>query len=857
MKAIIADNDYVYLDTVTPTVEVEIVKLLSAKAKGAQYIDTTQATWDGWYRKYYKTEQKFARPLLSDVAALCKRLNIKLDIQDARGPAVPLDASKINKTMLPGITLEDYQVRTLEAICGNEVGIIKSPTGSGKCLGRGTPVMMYDGSIKNVEDIKVGDVLMGDDSGPRNVLSCCTGMEQLFKIKQKSGDDYIVNKSHVLSLSLTPERIGDKHKYFDMPLADYLVSNKTFKHRAKGYKVGVSFPSKEVPIDPYLLGLWLGDGIAADTRICVNRDDVEIIDYLNQYCVDNKYVLVKYAQKSYMDEYAIRLYESIHNPIDGFDQRTEKNKLKQALISLNLIRNKHVPDLYKQNSEEVRLALLAGFIDADGHAEFDRDTAVIVHRDNILAAGIVYIARTLGFKTTYRVRKKRCTTTGFEGDYAAITLSGNLDRIPTKLARKKFQPRKINKNHMVCGIKVEPVGVGEYFGFEIDGNRRFLLGDCTVTHNTELMAAIAGVYGKTTVIIADIRVVIEQIKERLELRDVAGDDGIGLFYGGATPSGQKIIVGSIQSLTTPPVSLNRISPKIYKARMKRARLFQEIVKRAGLLMVDECDKAVSKPYKQLFKFHFKGRYKFGFSATPFDPDKPVENLVLREHLGPIISEIGRDEVQETGRIIPIKFYMMAEGEDGDKNDARTFDIAEREIIVDNDKFHSRVAKIVSAFPDDGTLILIDTTNVEDLGFKLEQKIPGSKFIYGKTSKSQRNKAIEQFEKRELKCLIGGKILKRGLDLRGGAENLIIIGGGKLYSNFDQKIGRAVRCNARGKARVFSFYFVNNKYLYLHSRKQLKALVGMGYYSEVVFSDARISGEDLIKARFRRPKPKKQ
>lgn len=373
---------------------------------------------------------------------------------------------------------------------------------------------------------------------------------------------------------------------------------------------------------------------------------------------------------------------------------------------------------------------------------------------------------------------------------------------------------------------------------------------------TEIMAAVAKLYGRATVIISDIRVVIEQIKERMDLRDViGGNQEVGLFYGGATPSGQKVIVGSIQSLTTPPISLKKKNKQMYAARMRHARQFQKIVKASGLLMVDECDKAVSKPYRALFRFFFKGRHKYGFSATPFDPDKPVENLILEEHMGPVIYEVPRGAVQATGRIIPIVFYAIVIEPDDPKirPDSRAFDIAEREDMIEGEQLHEAVLKICRAFPDEGTLILVDTSNIEDLGKALEDKIPNSKFIYGKTTKTQRRKYIKAFEDRELKVLIGGKILKRGLDLKGGAENLIMIGGGKLFSNFDQKIGRAVRVNKRGWARVFNFFIRTNKYLYEHSRKQLKALVEMGYESKVVFKHATVDGAKFVKSRFRRPK----
>lgn len=372
----------------------------------------------------------------------------------------------------------------------------------------------------------------------------------------------------------------------------------------------------------------------------------------------------------------------------------------------------------------------------------------------------------------------------------------------------------------------------------------------TGSGKTELAAGIVKLFQCSTVIIAEQRVVIEQIRERLQLRDIFD---VGMFYGGETPTGQKVIVGSIQSLTTPPESYKRKRPQEYAQRLKHARQFQEIVKKAELLLVDEVDRAVSKPYRMLFKHWFNGRRKYGFSATPFDTKRPVQNLILKEHIGSIIYEVERKVVEDLGRIIPIKFNMIVIGEDGHKDDKTTFDIAEREQLIDNVEFHQLVAKIVKGFPDDNTMILVDTLNVEDLGHALEKEIPESVFIYGKTSKGVRQKYLKMFEQRELKCLIGGKILKRGLDIRGGIDNLILCGGGQLWSNLEQSLGRSLRVNKRGWARVFGFLFLNNHYLYKHGREQLKAVVDMGYKSSVVFKDVIVDGEQFVKSRFRKPK----
>jgi hypothetical protein len=72
--------------------------------------------------------------------------------------------------------------------------------GSGKCHAKGTPIMMFDGSIQLVENIKVGDDLMGDDSKPRKVLSLANGRDKMYDIIQSYGDTYRVNEEHILCL---------------------------------------------------------------------------------------------------------------------------------------------------------------------------------------------------------------------------------------------------------------------------------------------------------------------------------------------------------------------------------------------------------------------------------------------------------------------------------------------------------------------------------------------------------------------------------------------------------------------------------------------------------------------------------
>jgi hypothetical protein len=111
-------------------------------------------------------------------------------------------------------------------------GILEVPCGKGKCLAKGTPILMYDSSIKLVEDVVVGDVLMGDDHTPRRVMTLARGREQMVKIKEcGTTRSYTVNRSHILSLR--HKRSG---KVVDMTIDNYLYdTNKWVGYRIANY----------------------------------------------------------------------------------------------------------------------------------------------------------------------------------------------------------------------------------------------------------------------------------------------------------------------------------------------------------------------------------------------------------------------------------------------------------------------------------------------------------------------------------------------------------------------------------------------------------------------------------------------
>ena len=358
--------------------------------------------------------------------------------------------------------------------------IIAARPAMGKCLGRGTKVVMFDGTLKNVEDIEVGDQLMGDDSTPRNVLSLAHGREKMYWIRQNKGIDYRVNESHILSLKRS--RNEGKHKHGDIcniSVKEYNKKSKKFHSNYKGYKVGIEFQEQHLEIDPYFLGIWLGDGTSSNVAIATQ--DKEIVSYLNEYAQ----TLQLQVTKSHKNKEKCPMYSITSGQRGGYYK--DDNSLQTRLRRLNVLDNKHIPHHYLQNSRKNRLQLLAGLLDSDGYYDASCNVFEIVQKDKKLIKEIKFLADSLGFRVSFKTKIARIKSIGYECEVYRLRIVGELDAIPTKIKRKQARPLKAKRDVRHTGIKVEYDKVDDYYGFTIDGNHLFLLEDMTVTHNTSFI----------------------------------------------------------------------------------------------------------------------------------------------------------------------------------------------------------------------------------------------------------------------------------------------------------------------------------------------------------------------------------
>jgi DNA gyrase/topoisomerase IV subunit B len=478
------------------------------------------------------------------------------------------------------------------------------PIGQFGCLSPDTPIIMWDGSTKRADEIKQGDKLIGDDGSDRTVLNITEGEDEMYKIDVEDGNTYTVNSQHILTLyfknnnkiywkessgsyrlryfngtkikevaigcnqrktkldnhfnksTITKEEAYNKilkiqndnielYKScdtIDIKLVDYLKLSKTNKEDL--YMISntacIDWEYKEVPIDPYILGIWLGDGkhdgsgyTSIDEELI--KEFVLYADTINcemmHHTSHNNNENYTYGIRRKSSGYKVSIGDIDHNeemctgcltsnvksPICNFhfekapyieqyghtsngQYRNDLNPFKEILKKNNLFKNKHIPQSYLINDRNTRLQLLAGFIDTDGTLKTLNNNGQISQRYEIsqskrLHSNLIYelefLCKSLGFATTiseYRTNEK--TKKGEDKTMLTILIAGsNIHEIPTKLARKKAQDKR--KIRVLCynnykRFSINPLGINKFNGWMIDKNERFLLGNFIVTHNSRI-----------------------------------------------------------------------------------------------------------------------------------------------------------------------------------------------------------------------------------------------------------------------------------------------------------------------------------------------------------------------------------
>lgn len=320
---------------------------------------------------------------------------------------------------------------------GSKIVVIGKPG----CVAPGTKILMYNGEIKKVENIKVGEQIMGDDSNPRNVLELCHNTDEMFQINPRHGESYTVNKQHILVLI-------NNEKTIEITVDEFMKQTEEFKKQYKVFRKAVQFKQQKLEIEPYMFGLLIGNGLNKKNL------NLSIKKYIDDYLKINQKVVEKGKYN-----------------INGKEESFYRAKIK-TIEKYNLFNN--IPLEYKANSRENRLQLLAGILDSFNQ---HKNTYNFINKNEQLFEDVLFLSRSLGFSVTKHKNIE---------DYYCCSLYGNVSEIPSKIHNICN-----NQNILESDFEIEAKGHGEYYGFVLDGNHRFLLDTCDVLHNTGKSSLIA------------------------------------------------------------------------------------------------------------------------------------------------------------------------------------------------------------------------------------------------------------------------------------------------------------------------------------------------------------------------------
>jgi len=222
-----------------------------------------------------------------------------------------------------------------------------------------------------------------------------------------------------------------------------------------------------LPLDPYILGAWLGDGSSSKPCITHSPKDKQVIDSL-----------VKHGQ---------RISAVCEHKNTGVLTTYFTQTMKHGLESLGLWNNKHIPSAYLVSSVKQRLELLAGLIDTDGYVHKKTKRYCFSNVNHRLVQDTAKLVRSLGWRATIASYAPTVSSSGINGKKTVYQLTFSADlTIPTRLERKRLSTsNSLRRRRGVKAIREARPEAGKCIQVAREDGL-YLVGEHLVpTHNSE------------------------------------------------------------------------------------------------------------------------------------------------------------------------------------------------------------------------------------------------------------------------------------------------------------------------------------------------------------------------------------
>jgi hypothetical protein len=351
---------------------------------------------------------------------------------------------------------------------GETMNVISAPK-TGKALAIDTPILTEDG-WKSMGELRPGMKVHTANGSLTSIIAVSEVMydRPCFRVTTRSGASLVADQDHLWSVMqrdhtavVTTGELTAGHcdRRWLLPVTEPLQRNET-----------------PLPLDPWLLGYWLGNGTAREGMLSVHQDDVADV---TREIARAGYKTGKPAQKRGCVTFTVR-------------------GLRVVLREMGLLNRKQIPAAYLLASHEQRMALLAGLIDSDGHAATQANGSGIVEfttTDQELFFQTLGLIRSLGYKASTSVG--RAMLRGIDcGPKLRIMFAASRRHSPFRLSRRtnhlpeRETSRRSHRDAVksvvpVTSVPVRCIQVAHPSGLFVAGQ------DFMVTHNSWLVTDLA------------------------------------------------------------------------------------------------------------------------------------------------------------------------------------------------------------------------------------------------------------------------------------------------------------------------------------------------------------------------------
>ena len=403
---------------------------------------------------------------------------------------------EINDWIPTLIPVFDYNLVGGIPASGQVSELVGKPS-SGKAVENGTLIPTPTGEIP-IEKVNVGDYVFDRHGKPTKVIGVFPqGLKEAYKVTFSDNRTLVVNNEHLWSV-LTSRNMLKTIKTQEM--IDKGVSYQSKTKFGKSYRYTIpnndwvmfNSPNKELSIDPYVIGVLLGDGCLKERQLTISSNDPFVVNKVAKL-LPYACQAVKRSAKNYSWTFALDTPKLNDHNIKILNVLT-KDIISASGLATEKAKDKFIPDSYKYASKEDRLKLLQGLLDTDGSSDKASCTASFSTVSPQLAKDVANLARSLGYQvytSMYDRSKDNKSNEYYLGFHSTSEELAKLFTLPRKKETmlRNAKQKRAHKGTTITSIEKLNKQVPMTCLMVDNPEHLYLVGDYIVTHNTTATAA--------------------------------------------------------------------------------------------------------------------------------------------------------------------------------------------------------------------------------------------------------------------------------------------------------------------------------------------------------------------------------